>query len=492
MEDFERVGEWWLPEMPDRKVAGILKFNPTIGGTLELLGSLINVQDGDQPSHPQLILGNCLGGRVSLLNNSKIRSQLTLEGVGITIFQTRLICDGLHIANKVDLQFLSLSIHYSYLNQWLSVSNFDIKKSYEQGELNINCKNNISVIQTSLGEDIKLSFDVISFHEETWVQDLEINQIAYATISFSEKRPLKEIEKIMLNFQNFLSFAIMHPVYPLIVTGIMVAEIFDSLDGSYKQGAVSVKLYRPILDGFREYQSALFPAKSPLFHADILFGFRKISNNFNTLIQNWFKKTDWLETVYNLYFSTFYNSNLYLNNIFLILVQALEVYHRKNPEFEQLETSEDKHTQRIELILNDTPIEHREWLKSKLKYSNEKRLAARLQAIFEYLSDIILQLATARDGFKRFSNKREQKHFIRQVVDNRNYLTHYDESLKNRIGDESKLYYITEKLKIIICLCLMKELGFNKEEVAQFILDGNVGLLMEWSLTEHRSVAIEE
>ncbi|MFM6369884.1 MAG: HEPN domain-containing protein, partial [Dolichospermum sp.] len=64
------------------------------------------------------------------------------------------------------------------------------------------------------------------------------------------------------------------------------------------------------------------------------------------------------------------------------------------------------------------------------------------------------------------------------------YLTHYDQSLKSQAANESELYRITEKLKIIICLCLMKELGFDKEEITHFLSNGNVGLLMEWALNE--------
>ncbi|MFM8007571.1 MAG: hypothetical protein ACKO86_22115, partial [Dolichospermum sp.] len=51
MESFERVGEWWLPENPNRKASGILKFEPITGGTLQLIGALVDIQDGDQPSH---------------------------------------------------------------------------------------------------------------------------------------------------------------------------------------------------------------------------------------------------------------------------------------------------------------------------------------------------------------------------------------------------------------------------------------------------------
>lgn len=295
----------------------------------------------------------------------------------------------------------------------------------------------------------------------------------------------------MRNFQNFLSFAMMHPVRPLNIIGVMIGERFDSQDGTYKQGPVHVKLYRPHLDTLKNSQSTLLPRESVLFYSDVIFGLNKILNKFEFLIKNWFEKINWLEIVYDLYFATVYNSNLYLQNVFLILVQALEVYHSKNPNFEQYESPEEEHSERINSILEIIPDKHCEWLERKLKHSNRKGLAAKLKVIFESLSDVLQQLSDTRTGFRVLLLKKYQRRLVRQIVNNRHYLTHFDESLNEKVADESELYYITEKLKIIICLCLMKELGFNKEEIIQFLSDGNVGLLMDWTLTESLPLVVE-
>lgn len=487
MENFERVGQWWLPETPDRKISGILKFDTTNGGRLELLGTLVDIQEREQAWHP-VILGKCLGGKLTLLNNSKIHSELTPEEVGITIFKTEIICDGIHLQDKNDLEFLSLSIHYSYLNQWVGISSFNIQRSSTTREITIDCKDKLAVTKVQLTENITLSIDVLFFKKENWVRDVQIHQTAYVTINFSDKHPLNEIENIMRNFQNFLSFAMRYPVRPLSVNGVMIGECFDSQDGTYKQGYVYVKLYRAHLDTMNNSQSALFPRESISFYSDIIFDFNKISSKFEFLIKNWFEKADWLETVYDLYFATVYNSKLYLQNVFLILVQALEVYHRKNPNFEQYETSEEQHFEKINSILEAIPDEHREWLKTKLKYSNEKRLAARLKAILDNLLDVLQQLSNTRAGFRELSIKKNQKRLIREIVDNRNYLTHYDKSLKEKAADDLELSCITEKLKIIICLCLMKELGFEKEEITEFLSISNIGLLMDWTLAPPSSI----
>lgn len=62
--------------------------------------------------------------------------------------------------------------------------------------------------------------------------------------------------------------------------------------------------------------------------------------------------------------------------------------------------------------------------------------------------------------------------FAGQVVDTRNYLTHYDPELKNRAASGTELSKITEKLKIVLQICLIRELGLN-ESTIRFLLMKN-------------------
>jgi len=116
------------------------------------------------------------------------------------------------------------------------------------------------------------------------------------------------------------------------------------------------------------------------------------------------------------------------------------------------ELPEEEHNKRIEEILNVVPEKSKEWLESKLAYSNEPNLRRRLREIFDKYSEIV-------NNF--IANK---KVFINRVVITRNYLTHYGEESENIVQPE-KLYPYIHKLNIILLSCLLNEIGFKLEEI---------------------------
>ena len=56
------------------------------------------------------------------------------------------------------------------------------------------------------------------------------------------------------------------------------------------------------------------------------------------------------------------------------------------------------------------------------------------------------------------------------MVDTRNYQTHHDEDLKERAADGEDLYRLTQKLKMLLEVCLLTEIGFNLEEIKALFL----------------------
>jgi ApeA N-terminal domain 1 len=55
--------------------------------------------------------------------------------------------------------------------------------------------------------------------------------------------------------------------------------------------------------------------------------------------------------------------------------------------------------------------------------------------------------------------------FIDLIVNTRNYYTHYNESLKDKIAKSEELPMVNAKLDIIVKACLMKEMGFELPEI---------------------------
>jgi hypothetical protein len=94
---------------------------------------------------------------------------------------------------------------------------------------------------------------------------------------------------------------------------------------------------------------------------------------------------------------------------------------------------------------------HEKSLKSRIKYGNEFSLRTRLNKIFAEYQENLIEFIENKNAF------------IEKVIDTRNYLTHYDKKEKAAIGEE--LDPIIQKLKILLKICLLTELGFSSEEI---------------------------
>jgi hypothetical protein len=54
----------------------------------------------------------------------------------------------------------------------------------------------------------------------------------------------------------------------------------------------------------------------------------------------------------------------------------------------------------------------------------------------------------------------DRKAMISAICDNRNYLTHYNASLRGRAATGARLLLMVEVLKLVLQACFLKELGF--------------------------------
>jgi len=70
-------------------------------------------------------------------------------------------------------------------------------------------------------------------------------------------------------------------------------------------------------------------ARRKLIPQEMLFTLQHVSQRFEDVLKQWFDSAQFLEPVFNLYFGTLYNRDMYAEQRFLSLVMALESYHRK-------------------------------------------------------------------------------------------------------------------------------------------------------------------
>jgi hypothetical protein len=176
----------------------------------------------------------------------------------------------------------------------------------------------------------------------------------------------------------------------------------------------------------------------------ILFTYTNILSRFAKIISDWFSKEQNLEPVYDLYFGTVYDPDMYVSYQFLSFMQAIETYHRRTRKNEEL--SPEEHKKRIDAIINASPHQYEHWLKCKLKYTNEPSLRKRLRELVKK------DLTSVADLFVEDKNC-----FINKLVDTRNYLTHYGSDLSEAAAKDEELLKLTGRAKLLLESCLLYE-----------------------------------
>lgn len=235
-------------------------------------------------------------------------------------------------------------------------------------------------------------------------------------------------------------------------------------EGSYP---LEIEFYSS--DVFVEFDGKKFPEPVKLYHSstvkgkdkdllffDMLFSYKDIREDFQTIIRNWYERQENLKPILGLFINTFYNPRVFNENIFLNLAQALESYHRKFVRNETL--SEDEHKARVKDILHAVKDEHRQWLASKFAFRNEPVLSERLEELLPENSNQTLNKTIP-----------QSEEFVQRLKDIRNYYTHFDERLKKKAAKWPELFYLTERMKVLLTSCLLRSCGFSRELIQSLL-----------------------
>ena len=197
---------------------------------------------------------------------------------------------------------------------------------------------------------------------------------------------------------------------------------------------------------------------------EMILPFPRISETIPNVLSLWFTKARHLRSVYDLFFGTFYNPGMYLQFQFLSLMQALESFHRVTKSGKYL-SNEDWKPFRAKLangISAELDSGHRESLKSRIKYGNEYSLRKRIGELLETLDEKTLSILSPT-----------VKYFTGVIVDTRNYLTHYDDELKDVALKNADLYWANQRLKILITILLLKEIGIQENLIIDSMRENN-------------------
>jgi hypothetical protein len=465
-EKFEITAEWFLPTNKGQRVHGTLTFNPQEGTDLELYGSLSGDNFFPEFKDQEIILGLTSDSKLVTLYNCYMKKSggATLvqggeSGKPSTTYSVRYILIGVHSDTADDLKFTQISSEIFNLGEWVGISGF------RHGNIDSEkIKNYEVIVEYKLPESIEFEidsntkgrFNFIANHPglSRYQKTVTINQrVEFQAIATSEK-VIDDLLEYVITFQNFLTLALYKSTYPLSIS-LSSDRYKDADEMGYRK---NIKLY---------FSSRNFKVnEKPKFDLEMIFDYRRIKSDFPVIIKNWYTKYELLEPAFDLVFEQFYNGNIFTVNSFLNLAQSAETFHARVHNHTKI--PREKYKKMKEDILAVVPSEHHSWLNDQFNFGNNLNLHSRLTELTEKYSNQILD--------KILGDKTQ---FVMNVKVSRNYYTHYSKDGEKKALKGGQLFYLSERLKILLVCSFLIEVGFDKTNLSS-CLDN-----IKWKLFNH-------
>lgn len=446
-ENFTYQGEWFLPEKPENKKPGTLTHDFEKGTYLELIGSLDkfkNIVKYDDTFEPKIILGFTTNGKaITLYKCRQIGYSKSIPGKETTKILIKFTFIGAHFYNPLKLKFKSVTASLQNLDEWLRISGFKAKSDSKFKKIRIEHELP-DPIEFDLDRDLKGIFGFRNYQSYSNFKMIIEQRAEYIIESTKEEISFENILDELRHFQKFLTIVTHENSY--------AKSIVVKTDNFKKK--INDKEYPKEIKVF--FQSSTLPNIShSRISREFLFNYEDIRENFEEIIQRWYLNKELINPVINQIFHYLVH-RVFDENRFLDIIQAIETFHRRFRKNEVLPKKDYKIKKKE--ILDAVDDKHRKWLEDILYYKNEPSLHKRLEEMIkEFSNKTIERMITDADKF------------IKDAKNSRNYYTHFDKSMERKALKGKDLFFLTEKLKVILICAILFETGFKMEQIEQLL-----------------------
>ncbi|MFH2035524.1 MAG: HEPN domain-containing protein [Candidatus Zixiibacteriota bacterium] len=445
-DEIKRIGYFWLPNKPERKIPGTLSVAKSGDIDLELAGIL---EEGSDFIRIDIKIDRIIGhvekdGDITLDNCFYREKNISPGGISKSLICANKLFSGVAFKQGQDVLINSMRFSIEGIDDWIGISGINVENDFEKRtsiitynppkEIIIELRDNIQLI-------ITYSYNLPGLPSN---KEAKISQKLFFKLVSKEERKLKEFMSIAYKITTFLCFAIGEMVC---IESMRVTN--DNLCRTESDGnkyEIPYNVY---------FASTHYSTTAPKIDIHrLLFKYSQIKDSFERVINNWINAYDKFEQSFYLYFSTKMGDHKYVEGKFLALAQGLEAYHRRISTEKLMD--EEQYSILVSSIIDNCPDKHKEWITGRLMHGNEISFRNRIKRIIEPFKDLI---GTAK----------ERNKLISLIVDTRNYFTHLDKALASRAASGEKLWILYNKIELIFQLQFMNILGFNTESINQLV-----------------------
>lgn len=324
--DEEYKGFWFLPQNIEMKVPGILYFESDKEIRLELIGGFEDkIFDIFTSKSIDIIQGiTHKNEKISLFICDRYGSWNLSSAYPITNYKCQYLIKGKHLSNITEEIFDRIQIDLSALYEWYPSGR--IRNTIKFSEDDIPIETIFSILDTDYWEKvfkINNEFELIIFGSGWSNINYNHSEFNLFENTLCEIRSLKSKSSFISLwnkvdiFRQFLSLASLSSVKYLHIT------LFDNDD--YQELKNDRKAFNPISLFFIDKKNY---KERPKKH-ELLFTYADLDNKFESIISNWYAFKNNLAPIRNHLISSIQPKDVFTSLDFLIIVQALEGFHRR-------------------------------------------------------------------------------------------------------------------------------------------------------------------
>ena len=455
-EPFESSGVFWRPSTPENKVHGVLNVAEDGEVTLHTFGIATTPPKATpnqlEPAPPPHLANRAIGRIVGITKDRPVTmdgcfygpSNYNMSGgISDSTIRSRHTYLGVRYEEDEATTFDSVTFYFAGLQEWLMLSGFSFDATNVSSKITWAPTDPISI---TLPDDKTLTFELSArFPSVSLFPDsVTIGQHAHVTVTTTDPKPIEYFTKAVLPLEMLLSLAMDRP------TGItkMVAETPDLVH------QVDDEDFRVPIDVYTEL-SRILPKSPEVGWHRMLFTYRDVQDRFADMLRGWFVYCDTAEPAINLYFATASGAYRYIEGQFLSSAQAIEALHRRTFEQEKHmpDSDFDEMLRQIDQVL---PNAHRDRILGHLRYANGPSFRRRLGDVFKQFRH-------------HYGDNRERRHLMQEIVDSRNYLTHYDSATRGKAPDSKSLIGFQLKLEALFQMHMLQALRFEPSDIDEIV-----------------------
>jgi hypothetical protein len=466
-DSFEYRGYWWIPDNPDRRVAGILTYSME-GINLELFDTLSPERGsiGMESNKFELIFGECEGNKIITLNDG-FETKLRMSGIITTRLTFNKMLVGKHIASIEAMNFHSVSVNYSYIEEWMRHNPFE-----DNYELDEDARLNrvgttysfppvFEIYVKSIEAKIKANY---YFNTNGELYKTKVFQhVGALKIVPDENRALDWFLDNIRELQDLLSFLCNRSISPKYL------ELKGEIINTEKNIRENIDFYMLPMENYVEKK---------IHASEIFLDFKKIEGNIKEIVNNWFD--DDIKSSKKIYLRNLYDSGADWETKFLNYAKAIESFHRQRSRDTSKFLSDEKYELIKKLMIEALPTDLEAGFKSKLEgtlaYAHHHGFERRVRETFKAL-----------DGSLReqiFGTNAKIREFAGFVTKSRDYYTHFgdrpDFLLKNW-----GLYFTNIRLHTVLFYQICNHLKVDKDVICQAIKE-------DYNLVQNLQIAKQE